>query len=149
MKQLSSALRRGARGLVASAARLLPCGPRRGERLAARVRRTVQRAVARPHAIEVTAEDGRVLLSGPVVAGELDALLSAVWRVRGVGAVDARLELDEAPEVAAGGRQGFRLVAVLSREDRHGVRPAPTRPWRLATRRARDTDPVAPRRGLV
>ncbi len=113
------------------ARRLIGGGRRRqSEWLAARVRTRVERVLTRPHGLEVTAEDGRVLLSGPILAGELDPLLSTVWRVPGVGQVDARVELYDSPaEIAAadpqqprpaqvpppaGGGPAFRFVAVLS-----------------------------------
>ncbi len=131
VRRLSRLLRRRARNLMASADRLIRGGRRRqSEWLAARVRTKLERIIARPHGIEVTVEDGRVLLSGPILAGELDPLLSTVWRVPGVGQVDARVELYESPaEIAAAdpqqprparvplpGREGpaFRFVAVLS-----------------------------------
>jgi hypothetical protein len=64
--------------------------------------------VSHPHALEVTAEQGRVTLSGPILAREVDELLSCVSRVRGVADVENRLEVhEEAGNVSAlqGGRR--------------------------------------------
>lgn len=67
------------------------------ELLADRVRSRLGRLVTHPSAVEVTARDGRVTLSGPVLATELDRLLSGVEKVRGVREVENRLEAHERP----------------------------------------------------
>lgn len=67
------------------------------EVLIARVRSAMGRAVSHPRPIEVSAQDGHVTLSGPVLAGEADRLLSAVRHVRGVREVENRLEVHEQP----------------------------------------------------
>jgi uncharacterized membrane protein len=64
--------------------------------LIARVRAQLGRVVSHPHAIEVSAVDGRVTLRGPVLQAEVNQLLNAVGRVPGVrGVVN---ELDEHKE---------------------------------------------------
>jgi hypothetical protein len=63
--------------------------------LVGRVRSELGRVVSHPSAIEVTAVDGRVTLSGPVLAHEVDHLLSTVSRVRGVTDVENRLEVHQ------------------------------------------------------
>jgi uncharacterized membrane protein len=68
------------------------------EKLAARVRSELGRVVSHPGAIEVEANQGRVRLSGHVLARELDDLLSAVSAVPGVRQVDNRLEVHETPD---------------------------------------------------
>jgi hypothetical protein len=76
--------------------------------LVARVRSKMGRVVSHPHAVGVTAEEGRVTLSGPILADEVDDLLSCVSRVRGVAGMENRLEVhDEAGNVSAlqGGRR--------------------------------------------
>jgi uncharacterized membrane protein len=52
--------------------------------LVERVRAQLGRAVSHPHAIDVNAIDGRVMLSGPVLQAEVNQLLRAVERVDGV-----------------------------------------------------------------
>jgi uncharacterized membrane protein len=61
--------------------------------LSERVRSALGRVVSHPGAINVTAYDGRVTLSGHVLARELDELLRQVRRVRGVRAVHNELEI--------------------------------------------------------
>lgn len=65
------------------------------EILEQRVRAELGRVVSHPGAINVTTHDGRVTLGGPVLADELDALLSRVRRVRGVDEVINELEVHE------------------------------------------------------
>jgi hypothetical protein len=74
-----------------------------------RVRSKIGRVVSHPRAIEVTADQGRVTLSGPILAGEVNDLLSTVAAVRGVASVENRLEVhQEAGDVPAlqGERRG-------------------------------------------
>jgi hypothetical protein len=63
--------------------------------LVERVRAKIGRVVSHPRAIIVTADQGRVTLSGPILAGEVDDLLAAVAAVRGVSGVENRLEVHE------------------------------------------------------
>lgn len=56
-----------------------------------RVRSELGRLVSAPGTIEVTADDGRVVLTGSVGESEVDALLSGVEGVRGVREVVNRL----------------------------------------------------------
>jgi len=65
-----------------------------------RVRAALGHVVAHPHAVEVSVHDGRVVLAGTVDGGEVGRLVAAVRKVRGVAAVEDRLEV--AP--GAGGR---------------------------------------------
>ncbi len=64
-----------------------------GDVLVARVRSRIGRVVSHPHAIKARMENGRVVLEGPVLAHEVDALLSAVSSVPGVKGVENRLEV--------------------------------------------------------
>ena len=57
-----------------------------------RVRAKLGRHVSHPRAIHVEARDGHVSLSGPILAHEVDGLLSAVHQVRGVRELENRLE---------------------------------------------------------
>jgi CBS domain-containing protein len=68
------------------------------ERLVARVRSKIGRAVSHPHAIQVSAENGRITLHGPVLADEADDLVACVRSVAGVTGVDNYLETHEQAE---------------------------------------------------
>jgi hypothetical protein len=95
-------LRNKAAGLAAEAQARL-----RGEEvddfiLEARVRSEIGRAVANPGAINATARNGSVMLTGPVLAHEVADLLSTVRSVRGVEDVQNRLEVHERPGSISG-----------------------------------------------
>jgi hypothetical protein len=62
------------------------------EVLVARVRSTMGRYVSHPSAIEVSARDGVVHLSGPILARETPGMIGAVESVRGVQRVEHDLE---------------------------------------------------------
>jgi uncharacterized membrane protein len=63
-----------------------------------RVRSAIGRMVSHPSAITVTAFDGRVTLSGQVLADEVDSLVRGVGQVRGVREVQNELEVHQTPE---------------------------------------------------
>jgi hypothetical protein len=65
------------------------------EVLVGRVRSKIGRVVSHPSAIEVTADQGRITLRGPVLAREVEDLLAAVSSVQGVADVENRLEAHE------------------------------------------------------
>jgi len=67
------------------------------EVLVERVRARLGHVVSHPRSIEVTANQGRVTLRGPVLAREVDDLLRAVASVRGVSGVENRLEVHPQP----------------------------------------------------
>ncbi len=67
------------------------------EVIAERVRARLGHVVSHPGAIEVRVEDGHARLSGPVLADEVDEVLTSVRRVRGVRAVESRLEVHAEP----------------------------------------------------
>jgi uncharacterized membrane protein len=82
--------------------------------LVARVRSRLGRLVSHPHAIEVHADQGRVMLSGAVFSHELNRLLKHVAKVPGVRSVNNRLEShhrsDNVPDLQDGmGRAGARF----------------------------------------
>ena len=85
-------LRNRARGLAAQAGSVFSIEEVSDEVLVARVRSWMGRVVSHPHAIEVAADQGRVRLSGPILASEVDDLLSCVRGVSGVTEVDDQLE---------------------------------------------------------
>jgi hypothetical protein len=74
--------------------------------LEARVRAKLGRTVSHPGAISVTADNGSVTLSGPILSDEMDALTSAICRVTGVREVIDQLEPHEYPDIPSlqGGR---------------------------------------------
>ena len=86
-------LRNRARGVAAAARSRVTPDHADDVVIVERVRSALGRAVSHPGALTVTADQGRVTLGGPVLAGEVDALLGAVRAVRGVRDVENRLEV--------------------------------------------------------
>ncbi|MBI3966401.1 MAG: SRPBCC family protein [Chloroflexi bacterium] len=82
--------------------------------LVERVRASLGRTVSHPSSIEVTAHNGVVTLSGPILAGEVDRLLDRVSSVRGVQALEDRLELHS----QAGAVPGLQGAAAPGRFER-------------------------------
>jgi uncharacterized membrane protein len=72
------------------------------EVLADRVRAKIGRVVSHPSAIEVTARDRRIILSGPVLESEADDLVDAANSVRGVRDVESRVETHRTTENVPG-----------------------------------------------
>ena len=70
--------------------------------LVARVRAQIGHMVSQAGAVDVTAHQGRVTLSGSITAHEVEKLLSAVASVTGVTAVVNRLEVNQATASSAG-----------------------------------------------
>ena len=70
--------------------------------LEARVRSDMGRAVSNPGAIAVMADNGIVTLSGPVLASEVDRVLSRVSAVPGVREVHSHLDVRTSPDGIAG-----------------------------------------------
>jgi hypothetical protein len=66
--------------------------------LEARVRSKLGRVVSHPHAIEVKAIEGLVILRGPILTAEVHPLLNAVAVIRGVRNIENHLELHETTE---------------------------------------------------
>lgn len=62
-----------------------------------RVRSRLGPVVSHPSSIEVKAQNGKVILSGPILAREVDGLLSDVSSVPGVAEVENRLEAHQEP----------------------------------------------------
>jgi uncharacterized membrane protein len=83
-----------ATGLQAMSRRLLRReGNVSDETLVGRVRAVLGRHVSHPHAIEVSADGGQIVLSGPILADEVPGLLGAVKHVAGARRVESRLEV--------------------------------------------------------
>jgi osmotically-inducible protein OsmY len=68
------------------------------DQLVARVRSELGHRVEHARGIEVVAEQGRVTLRGPVLSSELDEVLATTLKVRGVEAVENRLDVHPTPE---------------------------------------------------
>jgi hypothetical protein len=67
-----------------------------------RVRSAIGHVVSHPGSIEVSATDGGITLSGPVLAHEVDKLLATARGVRGVREVHDNLEIHETAEGVPG-----------------------------------------------
>ena len=83
-------------------------------KLVERVRAKLGRAVSHPRAIEVSAQDGTVMLAGPILVEEIPALLTCVNSVNGVKQVvnhlNAHEQADNHPALQGGhARQGSRF----------------------------------------
>lgn len=63
--------------------------------LVRRVRAQIGHVVAHPGALDVGAEDGRVTVSGPVLAGEEENVRQRLEKTRGVRTFDCRLEVHD------------------------------------------------------
>src|SRR5215813_14234743 len=74
-------------GFLAEGAHLFSNQEVSDETLEARVRSKLGRLVSHPHAIAVAVDQGRVALSGPVPAGEVNGLLRGVSKIPGVQVV--------------------------------------------------------------
>ena len=82
-------------GMIAETGAMLMPEEVSEQQLAERVRAKLGRCVSHPSSIEVTVAGESVILSGPVLAEEVDELLNAIRSVRGVGNVENRLEVHE------------------------------------------------------
>jgi uncharacterized membrane protein len=103
-----------AQGVVARTSALFKTGDTDDKTLAARVRSRMGRVVSRPGAIEVTALNGVVRLSGAVLAREIDALLACARSTPGARQVDNRLQIrskasGDSPDGEEGIRRGARF----------------------------------------
>ena len=101
-------LRNRTQGIVSGIQSRFSSAPVDDAVLVERVRSKLGRVVSHPGAIHVTAQDGNVTLSGPVLSAEVPELLTCVNRVQGVNEVTNNLELhDEAGNHPAlqGGRE--------------------------------------------
>jgi osmotically-inducible protein OsmY len=70
--------------------------------LAERVRSNIGHVVSHPGSIDVLASGGRIILTGPILAREVDTLLERVGQVRGTKEVVNRLEIHEGPSHVPG-----------------------------------------------
>lgn len=89
-------------GVQARVRRLFHRGPVPDDlQLIERVRARMGRLVSHPHAIQVGAHDGRITLSGPILAREAQRLVHAVGNVWGVSEVENGLVVHEHPETVS------------------------------------------------
>lgn len=89
-------------GVVAEGSHLFRREEVSDQTLAARVRSKLGRAVSHPHAIEVTVNQGRATLSGPVLAHETKELLKCVSKISGVREVKNKLTVHARAEDVPG-----------------------------------------------
>lgn len=82
-------------GVMAETQSLLSGSPATGRLLEQRVRSKLGQYVSHPGSIDVTVEDGRVILRGPVMGDEVDRLIAGVSAIRGVQQVEDRLARHE------------------------------------------------------
>ncbi|HZU95829.1 MAG TPA: SRPBCC family protein, partial [Planctomycetota bacterium] len=111
----SDLFHRGAGAFTEIEARLIE-GPVEDRVLAERVRSQIGRCVRHPHALRVTAHEGKVILEGPVLQDEVARVIAAAHSVRGVCGIGNRL-------------------AVHGRQDVPPLRGDPVRRWRPGTQR--------------
>lgn len=78
-----------AQGVMANAKSMV--GETNMDTLGDRLRSKLGRVVSHPHAIEIRAEEGNVILQGPILAREVDRLLRSVRAMPGVKSIDNRL----------------------------------------------------------
>jgi hypothetical protein len=88
-------LRNHVRGACARAESLFRTREVSDAALAARVRSKLGRVVSHPSAIAVKTDDGRVILTGPILASEEHPLLNSITSIRGVKNIENCLELHE------------------------------------------------------
>jgi uncharacterized membrane protein len=85
------------RGLLAESRRLLGNGEAADAKVTGRVRARIGRVVSHPHAVRLAVQNGRVVLSGPILTREVAPLLRSLRHVQGVREVEDRLTAYEKP----------------------------------------------------
>jgi hypothetical protein len=65
--------------------------------LVERVRAQLGRPVSHPRAIEVRCRNGCVILTGPILASEVDDLIGQVARIAGVRSIQSELDIYDTP----------------------------------------------------
>ena len=90
-------IRNRAQGLVAETTQRFRKEDVPGVVLEQRVRAKLGRFTSHPSSVKVSADQGRVILQGPILAHELEQTLAAVRGVRGVRSVNNQLEVHKQP----------------------------------------------------
>ena len=90
-------LKNRARGVVAELRGRLDGGDVDDDTLTERVRARIGAVLGRPAGVQARVQDGRVILSGPILADDVDRLLRRVGAVRGVKDVESDLEVHAEP----------------------------------------------------
>ncbi|MBI4397142.1 MAG: BON domain-containing protein [Elusimicrobia bacterium] len=72
------------------------------ERLAGRIRSMIGRRVSHSSSIDVSVQNGRVTLRGPILVDEEDRLIPKILFMKGVRDLDNQLEVHEEPGGAPG-----------------------------------------------
>jgi hypothetical protein len=75
------------------------------EKLVERVRARLGHVASHPHLIDVRTDDGRVTVAGHAPMNEIRGIVSAIYAVRGVRAVDNQLDAQMPPEVHGAARR--------------------------------------------
>ncbi len=86
-------LRNRSRGMIAEARSRLRHEEVGDDVLEARVRSELGHAVQHAGALTIVAQNGRVMVGGPIAEADADRVLAAVRRVRGVREVENQLEI--------------------------------------------------------
>jgi len=92
MRITAKDFRNRVRGISAGAKTLVKKTPVSDEVLVERVRSRMGRVVSHPHSINVTADNGRVTLSGPIFKNEVPRLIVTASSIPGVTGVENVLE---------------------------------------------------------
>lgn len=106
-----------ARGLVASSAHLVRAEDVPDAVLVERVRAALGRVTSHPHAINVTAQEGHVVLSGPILAGEVSRVVERVSGVRGVQGLENLLDVHASADHVPALQGGIPLPETRSRRN--------------------------------
>lgn len=99
--------------------------------LVARVRAKIGHVNSHPGALEVTASNGTVRASGPILASEVEQTLVAIRSVRGIKDIDNHLEVYEQPDDIPGLQMGGTLPRTLQHQERRW--PPSTRLFAIIT----------------
>ena len=67
-------------------------------RVVERIRAKLGRVSSHPHAIDVYADEGVVTLCGPILAAEVDDVMTTVWAIPGVLALNNQLDVYTSPQ---------------------------------------------------
>jgi uncharacterized membrane protein len=106
-------------GLGARAYRVLRSSSAADEVIVARVRAALGRVVSHPGAVHVSASNGHVSLTGPILSSEHGRLMQAMRAVRGAKTVEDQLEVfKRADHVSAlqGGRSRFEHAGIVGED---------------------------------